>query len=476
MHGVTMDRRRARTIRAVVGGVCIALACTLVPHVASATPEDPTSTAAAAAPSTGVVAAIADSVRQAETAARTPDHFTPPQGVKFNHWNIKRYRYTIRRHMLRTINSVPAGGTIRWIVFSFGDTRMFTALDKARRRGVSVQVLGNFQNHKIWEPWRRMEKAFGTSKTRPGKNPERLSWARMCNKSCRGWGGHVHLKLFLFSKVGTATGVTMFGSWNPTWVANDRQWNHLQTTWDPAMYTQYMRIFRQAKRDRPVPYTTFMAGGNANYVFPRSGTRAATDPINKDLAKVRCTGVTAGTGNHGRTMIRIGMYAWYAARGDWLARRVRALWAQGCDVAIIYGIMSDSARRTLYNPSGRGRIPMKQAMVPDKNGVPYRYLHDKFVVLSGVYDGKTDSRVTWAGSTNFSNLGFSADDMTVRSPDPTIAAGFFNDWRITWQGPNVHAPRPGGVINSEGRTAAGGYSSELPTPLGTGIYRNLESD
>ncbi|MGO4257039.1 phospholipase D-like domain-containing protein [Marmoricola sp. RAF53] len=472
-----MDQRRARTIRAVVGTVAMALACTLVPDLALAAEPVPAQVRApvvatpafAAAP---VVAAAAGAV----STLRTPDHFTPPQGVKFNHWNIKRYRYVIRRHMLRTINSVPSGGTIRWIVFSFGETKIYNALNEARKRGVSVQILGNFHNRETWEPWRRMERTFGTSKVRKGKNPERISWARMCSKSCRGWGGHVHLKLFLFSKVGNATGVTMYGSWNPTWVANDRQWNHLETTWDPTTYAQYLRIFRQAKRDKPVPAAHFVAGGNEHWVFPKTGTRASNDPVNVDLAKVRCTGVTNGTGNGGRTMIRIGMYAWYAARGDWLARRVRALWNQGCDVAIIYGIMSDRARRTLYSPSGRGRIPMKQAMVPDANGVPYRYLHDKFVVLSGVYGTQTDARVTWAGSTNFSNLGFSADDMTVRTMNPAVAGGYFADWRITWNGPNVHAPHPGGVIHAEGRTADGRYSNQLPTPLGTGIYRNLEAD
>ena len=53
--------------------------------------------------------------------------------------------------------------------------------------------------------------------------------------------------------------------------------------------------------------------------------------------------------------------------------------------------------------------------------------------------------------------------------NPAIASGYFADWRITWNGPNVHAPHPGGVIHAEGRTADGRYSNQLPTPLGTGM-------
>lgn len=405
---------------------------------------------------------------------RAPDRYVPPQGAKFNHWNIRRYRNTIRRHMLRTINSVPRGATIRWVVFSFGDWGIEHALVRARNRGVSVQVLANYKNRETWAPWRSLQSTFGTRTTRPGRNPERLSWARQCRLSCRGWGGNVHMKLFLFSQVADVPAVTMYGSWNPTWVANQRQWNHLDTRWDPDTYQRYLTIFAQAERDRPYGYAHWMSGGMENFVFPRPGTRAATDPINRELAKISCVSPPDATGATHRTVIRIGMYVFEDARGTWMARRIRSLWDQGCDVGIVYGFASPRALSILVSRSGRGPIPVKQC-IKIENGIPYRYLHDKYVAVRGVYDGQPDSNVVWSGSTNFSALGFSSDDMTVRTMDAGIVDAYFNDFTITWNGPNAHKPHAG-VANPEARTAGGTLSQKLSAPLGQGYYAAVEAD
>lgn len=476
--GSTPTWSRARG--GVIVAVALALAAGALAVTGPAASGEPATTQVSTIATTASTTATTAKARKA-TSSKKPrtGRYSPSVGVKFNHWNMKSNRNKIRRHVLRTIRSVPPGGTIRWMVFSFGDNGILDALLQARKRGVSVQVIGNFHNRETWEPWRRLERALGTKRKQPGKNPERISWAYMCKKSCRGYGGHEHMKLFLFSSAGKSSDIVMYGSWNPTWVANQRQWNHLETMLDPQTYRRYMKIFRQAKADKPKPYTHWVSGGREHMVFPKTRTWASTDPVNKDLGKIKCKGVTNGAGRNGHTMIRIGMYAWYQKRGDWMARRVRDLWNKGCDVAIVYGIMSDRARRILYSPSGRGRIPMKQAMVPDKKGYPYRYLHDKFVAVSGVYDGQTDAQVVWAGSTNFSNLGFAADDMTVRNPTPTIVQAYFKDFQLTWKGRNVHKPHPTSVVNAEARTAGQGpmsYSNELPDKLGEGVLRHMEAD
>ena len=403
---------------------------------------------------------------------KAPDRYVPHVGAKFNHWNIKSRRNTIRRHMLRTINSTPRGATIRWMVFSFGDWGMYHALVRARDRGVSVQVLGNYMNQVNWAPWRRLQASLGTRKTKPGKNPERISWARQCVRSCRGWGGNLHVKLYLFSQVATATNVVMYGSWNPTWVANERQWNHLDTRRDAATYQQYLAIFHQAKRDRPFGYAHWNSGGMEHMMFPRPHTHARSDPLNRELGKISCVSPPDSDGVTHATVIRVGMYVFGGSRGTWMAKRIRSLWDHGCNVSIIYGFMSDRALSILYSRSGRGRIPMKQAMKVE-NGLPYRYLHDKFVAVSGVYDGRPGSSIVWAGSTNFSNLGFSADDVTVRSMIPAVTRAYFADWAITWRGPDVHKPRAG-ISNPEQRGTL--PSQKLRAPLGQGYYVNLDAD
>ena len=461
------SRRSSGVRRCLVAALGMALAAVVL-----AAPSDAARVSAAAP-----VAAVSGS-RTSSTLLplRAPDDYVPRQGVKFNHWNIKPLRNKIRRHLLRSIKSTPRGATIRWMVFSFGDWKIERALVRARKRGVSVQVLGNYLNHETWAPWRALQASLGTRKTRPGRDPERISWARQCKRSCRGWGGNLHMKLYLFSQVSNVQNVVMYGSWNPTWVANQRQWNHLDTRWDAATYQQYLTIFHQAKRDRPYGYAHWSSGGMEHMVFPKPSTKASTDPLNRELAKVSCVTPPDSQGVTHATVIRVGMYVFGGSRGTWMAKRLRSLWNQGCNVAIVYGFTSDRALSILYSRSGRGRIPMKQAMKVE-NGKPYRYLHDKFVAVRGMYDGAYVNAV-WSGSTNFSNLGFSADDMTVRTISPmglapTVVAAYFDDFKVTWNGPDVRRPHAG-VANPEQRGAV--LSQKLRAPLGEGYYSELDED
>jgi len=458
-----------------VGVVALALAATVVLIQPSGAVRADSHIGSAASATPG--ATIPSS--RALLPLRAPARYVPREGVKFNHWNIKKKRYKIRKHMLRTINSVPRKGTIRWMIFSFGDWKIYDALVRARNRGVSVQVLGNYKNRETWAPWRKLQATLGTKKVRPGRNPERLSWARQCKRSCRGWGGNLHSKLFLFSQVGTARNVTMYGSWNPTWVANQRQWNHLDTRHDESTYREYLRIFKEAKRDRPVGYSRWSSGGMEHMVFPRPSTKAGNDPINQQLAKVSCVSPPDSNGTTHATVIRIGMFVFGGSRGTWMAKRIRSLWNQGCNVAIVYGFASDRALSILYSKSGRGRIPMKQAMKVE-NGKPYRYFHHKFVAVRGVYDGVPGSNVVWAGSTNFSNLGLSSDDMTVRTATPMplapgVVSAYFKDFTVTWNGPDTRRPRAG-IANPAQRALGVKLSQKLRAPLGQGYYSEIEAD
>jgi hypothetical protein len=457
--------------RSVVTAVALAMCAGLLladPSTASTPAIDAASSSATrtAAPSAATLLPL-----------RAPDDYVPKQGAKFNHWNIKRMQNTIRKHMLRTINSTPRGATIRWMVFSFGDWKIEKALVRAHKRGVSVQVLGNYKNRETWAPWRKLQASLGTAKSKAGRNPERISWARQCKHSCRGWGGNLHVKLYLFSQVGTVQNVTMYGSWNPTWVANQRQWNHLDTRWDAATYQQYLTIFHQAKKDKPYGYAHWSSGGMEHMVFPRPSTKASTDPLNNELAKISCVTPPDGNGATHRTIIRVGMYVFGGSRGTWMAKRLRSLWNQGCDVAIVYGFVSDRALSILYSKSGHGRIPMKQAMKVE-NGKPYRYLHDKYVAMRGMYDGSYVNAV-WSGSTNFSNLGFRADDLTVRTISPmpiapSVVQAYFDDFSVTWRGPNVRRPHGGGGAAPEQRGTL--PSQKLRAPLGQGYYSELDED
>ncbi len=346
-------------------------------------------------------------------------------------------------HVTSTVKSVPAGGTIRLALFSLNDEALADALIAAVKRGVSVQIVGNNHNLKNSIPslppspsFKRLVRVLGSSRTEPGKDPERVSFARICTASCRGHGGNVHYKMFLFSSVGKdsydpATGmaypscpagteakgtcrqwVTMMGSPNLTTKAAYGQWNHLDTYANESTFKLYTKWWKQMKADSPRahPYERASSGGITSWTFPKPGTTASNDPLMLGLNGIRCKGVGKGYGINGRTKVRIGAYTFFDDRGRWMAKKVRSLWNNGCDVAIEYSIMGDAIKRQLYSSAGRGRIPMRQVVTFKKNGDIDAYDHAKWIAMSGNWGGNGRMKKLWTGTTNISDLGFRSDD------------------------------------------------------------------
>jgi len=188
------------------------------------------------------------------------------------------------------------------------------------------------------------------------------------------------------------------------------------------------------------------------------------------LAPVHCTGaVNAGPG--GRTVIKIAMYAWYQQRGQWLAKRVRQLWNQGCQIQIVFAISSDPVKKILYSPSGRGRIPMRQILLTNTKHIPIYYLHDKWVAITGNYGGNPANSVSFQGSFNFSDLGFSSDEQFQMIRGRAVYNRFARDFTLLWKDRQARAPSPVSKIP----TIEGRYSSN-DLRLGTGVYRYMEAD
>lgn len=397
-----------------------------------------------------------------------PDNYSPKNGATFNHPFSAKDRGKIRRMLLRSINSVPGGGSIRAATFSINDWDTTRALMAARKRGVSVQIIADWHTAEpgVSPSFLALQKAFGTATSRPGMSADRVSFVRTCTHSCRYRSGNMHQKMYLFSQVGDTKWVTMGGSANMTMMAVNGQWNHLTTYSNFDTYSDYLDIFNEMKLDRPqdVPGRIFNAGGINSWVFPRPNTSAGNDPMMDALDRVRCTGVK-NAGLNGRTVIRIGMYSWYNDRGIWLAKNVRSLWDRGCNVAIEFALMSKPVRGILYNPAGRGRIPMKQVGVYATDGTVLKYLHHKYVAISGNYGGDPTSFVVFAGTTNFANLGLYSDEMTQRWNGYGVYSAYMADFRRIWVERNARTPSP---ISSLG--------SDLDGRLGTGRYTNLSRD
>jgi hypothetical protein len=397
--------------------------------------------------------------------AVTPDDYNPPAGPIFSHPYRKGYRYIIRDHVLRTINSTPPGATIQAASWSFSSKMYRTALKQARARGVKVQIVLAQRNKPKNSDFGRLLRTFGTNVTPDG------SWVKKCWRSCRGVGGTMHSKMFMFSQVYRTPYVMISGSANLTDFAVTNQWNQMNTVaGDAAVYNEAVAVFTQMYHDAPAPYIETHFPTLTSYYYPRGRVSPDNDFMMQALAPVRCTGAVNAAKN-GRTIVRIAMYAWYQSRGKWLAKRVRQLWQQGCQVQIVYAISSNPVKNILYSPAGRGRIPMRQILLTNTKGTPIYYLHDKWVAITGNYAGVPNNSVSFHGSFNFSDLGFSSDEQFQMLPGRADYDRFARDFRLLWKDKQARAPSPVSKIP----TIEGRYS-ENELRLGTGVYRYMDAD
>lgn len=374
---------------------------------------------------------------------------------------------------------LPRGGTIRMASWSFDDWPMARALVAAKNRGVSVQVMAAADANGDHGPWAYLRENLGANLYRPGhpETREVASFARQCRGSCRGVGGTPHAKYFLFSNVGPRhlRNVTIQTSMNLTSFAYQNQWNHAQVMWSSAIYRDFLSVFRQARLGRTVrsPYHVFAAGNVVNFFFPGAAAKAATDPVMQILDKVSCTG--AATGN-GRTRIRIMQYAIYGERGTWIAKRLRALWDRGCDVAIIYSLSSRPVMSVLRSNTGRGPIPMRQSVVKDAYGVILKYNHSKWMTVTGRWGSSRSTALTFAGSANWANLALASDEQMQRITSLPVTAGYNAAFSKTWAQKSSTLPAFGRIVPG-GRVML--YARDVPEVaprFGHGIYRYMSQD
>jgi phosphatidylserine/phosphatidylglycerophosphate/cardiolipin synthase-like enzyme len=332
--------------------------------------------------------------------------YTPRPGVIFN-WPIgtRAEKLRIITHMNRTIRSTPRGAEIKIAQYSFDRPEITESLLEAYRRGVSVQMLLN-DNWTTRETL-RLQRVIG-------KDRAKRSFVYICHGPCRGRGGNLHSKFFLFSRAGAARNVVMVGSANMTDNSALIQWNDMFTVRSRGMYDLYSRVFAEMVPDRPVstPYIKATVGDLENEFYPIYQPTRAKDPVLQRLNAVRCRGATGGTGAGGRTVIKIAMFGWAGTRGDYLADKVASLRRNGCNIRVIVSRSGGHVVRTLKAAG----IPVKSASLDrNHNGSIDLYTHTKYMLLSGRYRGGSSWNV-WTGSANWAARSFNNDEATVRIP------------------------------------------------------------
>lgn len=399
-----------RLLGPVSAATVLAVTVTLASVPASAAPR-----VEAAAPAVRAATGATTAVQLvAEQRARRA--YTPRTGVI--HTDPRRAdRRKLLNHIIKSIGSTRRRQTIRIISWNISSRAFVDKLINAHKRGVSVRLLMSLGKAEGNGNYYRLRRAL--RKKRPNVTlPRRLrSWARACERSCRGHRGIAHSKLFIFSKVGRAERVVMSTSANATEVAVQHQWNDLFTvTGSKAIYGGFMRAFAESARDRPVrhAYRTFGRGDVAGYVYPLRGRNVTGDRVKQTLRRITCRGARGQTGINGRTRIRIAQDAILNERGIEIAKILRTKWENGCNIRIVYALMGNRVLGILRHTS-RGRVPIQQIVNDwDEDGVYDRYLHSKVMAVSGWYHKDRSTRIAWQGSENWTGLATISDEQGIR--------------------------------------------------------------
>lgn len=451
LHSQTAPRRTIRWAAVVLLSATMSMVATMLPATAEPVPAQVTA---------------ADPV----TPPPPPDNYVPQPGLLFNH-PYAADRGQIHRHVLRMIRSTPSGSTIRMAAFAVGAKSIVDALVAARNRGVSVQVIGDA--HLVDPKHKLYSRGFVRLRRTLGRDHAKPSWAMICSRSCRGTGGNTHTKMYLFDNVTGVRWVSVTGSANLTSMAVRGQWNHANTVIDKESYDRLLTVFYQMAEDTPADPLTLQwstAPMGMQWVFPMPNITMANDPVADVLRKVQCW-VPQPDGTQRRTKIRVNMYAWFDSRGIYLAKMVRSLWDQGCDVAILIGVGSKSTRGILRSRGGRGPIPAKRVAVHNSRGELVKYNHSKVLTVSGMYDGNPNANVIVTGSCNFTNQGNYSDEWTQIYQSAADVAAYNADFDRTWR---ERVPKAWRTVSAfQSRIDA--LSDDSPT-LGEGKLWRAEAD
>jgi phosphatidylserine/phosphatidylglycerophosphate/cardiolipin synthase-like enzyme len=374
-------------------------------------------------------AAAADEKKASSgTKSNRGSSWTPAPGVLLSDPMIPRVNRNILRRVIRSINNTAKKEYIRVVVWNYDDRAVTNALLDADRRGVHVQIVvaGSVENAN----WNRTRAQLNRKTTDK-------SFALKCTGGCRSRTKIMHSKYILFSRIHKAKNISMFGSFNLTTPAGNRQWNDMVTTRNFGLYQTLQDTFNEYAKDIivPAPYKVTDLGKYQVTLFPAFNR----NPILAELNKVRCAGAEGNAGNaKGRTKIRIAIAGWFDAFGNDIARRVRTLWDRGCDIRIITTLAGRGVNQALKNPAGRGPVPIRQVTYdPNLDGIPERYLHMKNIAISGVYGGDPSSHVLVTGSPNWSTRAQKSDEILFRITKATKMVNqymantdrlFFSQW------------------------------------------------
>lgn len=364
----------------------------------------------------------------------------------------------LENQVLAAVRNTPKGEYIRMAMFSYDRWPVTDALIAARKRGVRVQVVLN--GHELTPAAKRIKSYLGprygyvkrkVKVTRPNgkvvtvikkKRYNRKNFFYQCVSSCRGDGDVQHSKFVLFTRSGDARNVVMVGSLNMKVNGTHNQFNDLLVMNNRRrMHDDLAKVFAQMRNDRVLrnPYRDFIYGDGTQllvmpfarkYATAKTKWTPARDPMTKFLNPIQCLGAKTPSG---RTAIRVNMHAWDRERGAMIARKMRDLYARGCDVKLMVGFAGANVRNILAQPTSRGVVPVRSTGYDtDYDGEIDLYSHTKYFTVNGRYGKKNGVRMIVTGSSNYQNGGQYGDELFLRAYNARLHTQYVTNWNDVW--------------------------------------------
>lgn len=237
------------------------------------------------------------------------------------------------------------------------------------------------------------------------------SYVKRCDGSCRGKGGNMHSKFYLFSRTKSSHHIVMVSSSNLNRGGARLGWN------DMYVVKRNKELYRGFKAMHRLMTDDVRAGGDKVQVnagpyvarfFPMRDASKATDPTLRDLKKIRCRSA------FGRTRIHISMFYWKGKRGSYLLDKIADLARDGCKVRIVYGAPSRLLAERMRTLARRHLIDLWDSRWDyNEDGWSEVRTHAKYVLVKGTVGKDRRAFRVWTGSQNWVAGSLSRSDETT---------------------------------------------------------------
>lgn len=237
------------------------------------------------------------------------------------------------------------------------------------------------------------------------------SYVKKCDGSCRGKGGNMHSKFFLFSRTKSTHHMVMVSSSNLNRGGAELGWNDMYVVKRRRdLYRGFKSMHRLMTEDvrSGASKVQINAGPYIARFFPMRNATKANDPTLQDLNKIRCRSA------FGRTRIHISMFYWKGKRGAYLLDKIASLARHGCKVRIVYGAPSRLLAERMRDMARRHLIGLWDSRW-DYNGDGWSEVrtHAKYVLVKGTVGPDRSAYRVWTGSQNWVAGSLSRSDETT---------------------------------------------------------------